>query len=274
MRTACIPLRATLLNTADIELWPGGLLQARSNGHARLLARAQRVLRRKRDGQYLAVALEDGLQALVPNLLREPGLGAARQALAQHASHPHSRRDRAALLPLERLQERLETLALDANRYAAHTHLALVAEPAQLRFAGFDRWQRALWLEADAARAWLRLRDAALADGVVLEAISGYRSHAYQLSIFDRKLARGQTVTQILAVNAAPGFSEHHSGRALDIGTPGDPPAEESFETTPAFAWLQANATAHGFHMSYPRDNPHGIIYEPWHWRYGPAPGT
>ncbi len=51
---------------------------------------------------------------------------------------------------------------------------------------------------------------------------------------------------------------------------PGEPPAEESFEATPAFAWLQAKAPAHGFHMSYPRDNPHGIIYEPWHWCYAP----
>jgi len=103
-------------------------------------------------------------------------------------------------------------------------------------------------------------------DGVVLEAISGYRSHDYQLGIFDRKLARGLAVAEILAVNAAPGYSEHHSGRALDIGAPDEPAAEESFERTPAFAWLRDNAAAHGFVMSYPRDNPHGIVYEPWHW--------
>src|SRR5690606_41627176 len=76
----------------------------------------------------------------------------------------------------------------------------------------------------------------------------------------------------ILEVNAAPGWSEHHSGRAVDISAPGEPPAEESFEATPAFAWLRANAAGLGFTMSYPRDNPHGIVYEPWHWRYdGPA---
>ena len=22
--------------------------------------------------------------------------------------------------------------------------------------------------------------------------------------------------------------------------------------------------------MSYPRDNPHGIVYEPWHWCWQP----
>ena len=112
------------------------------------------------------------------------------------------------------------------------------------------------------------MQRAASTDGVALEAISGYRSHAYQLGIFERKLARGQTVPEILNVNAAPGYSEHHSGNALDIGTTDEPPAEESFERTPAFAWLRARAGDFGFVMSYPRDNPHGIVYEPWHWYY------
>ncbi|HEY4556327.1 MAG TPA: D-alanyl-D-alanine carboxypeptidase family protein, partial [Lysobacter sp.] len=100
-------------------------------------------------------------------------------------------------------------------------------------------------------------------------------SHDYQLGIFERKLARGLGLAQILTVNAAPGYSEHHSGYALDIGAPGEPPAEESFEGTPAFGWLRAHADGHGFVMSYPRDNPHGIVYEPWHWCYRPRePGA
>ena len=137
-----------------------------------------------------------------------------------------------------------------------------------LLLAGFDRYRRPLWLRPHAARAWQAMRRAASADHIALEAISGYRSHEYQLGIFERKLARGQDMAQILEVNAAPGFSEHHGGDALDIGTPGQPPAEESFEATAAFAWLVANAGTHGFTLSYPRDNPHGIVYEPWHWRY------
>ena len=108
----------------------------------------------------------------------------------------------------------------------------------------------------------------AAAGGIALEAISGYRSHDYQLGIFERKRARGLEVAEILQVNAAPGYSEHHGGEALDIGTPGEPPAEESFETTPAFAWLSQHAARHGFSLSYPRGNPHGIVYEPWHWRF------
>ena len=49
-----------------------------------------------------------------------------------------------------------------------------------------------------------------------------------------------------------------------------EPPAEESFEATDAFAWLTGNAGDFGFQMSYPRDNPHGITYEPWHWCHRP----
>ncbi len=110
------------------------------------------------------------------------------------------------------------------------------------------------------------MRQQAAADDIALDAISGYRSHDYQLGIFARKRSRGLSVEDILKVNAAPGYSEHHSGLALDIGTPGEPPAEASFESTAAFAWLGAHAGRFGFQLSYPRDNPHGIVYEPWHW--------
>lgn len=256
-----------LFNTPDIEIWPGGLLRARSNRDARLLSQARHVLRRKRDGLYLAADLPGGVRAMVPSLRREPGVDAALAQLARLSAPRRPGVDAIGTLPLDRLQHRLERLGLD-EAYGERTGLALVAEPAVLALAGFDRYRRPLWLVAPAARAWRSLQASALREGVVLDAISGYRSHDYQLGIFERKLARGQDVDRILTVNAAPGYSEHHSGRALDIGTPGEPPAEESFEGTAAFAWLRDNAAAYGFVMSYPRDNPHGIVYEPWHWRF------
>ncbi len=255
-----------LLNTPDIELWPAGLLRARSNADARALSRATTVLRRKRDGRYLAAIVPEGVLPLLPRWSREPGVDAALDALALRTLRGF-RPDDAGELPLQRLLERLETLGLDEG-YGDRAGLELVAEPAALAFAGFDRYRRPLWLTAAAARAWRAMRRAAHADGTVLDAISGYRSHDYQLGIFERKLARGQTVAQILTVNAAPGYSEHHSGNALDIGTPGEPPAEESFEKAAAFGWLTTHAGDFGFVMSYPRDNPHGIVYEPWHWYF------
>ena len=259
---------ALLLNTPTIELWPARLLRARSNADARLLARAQWVLRRKRDGRYLAAVLSCGVHSLVTHLPREPGVQVALDALDALPQREGRPLLEERCLPLGDLHARLQQLDLEADAYAQVSGLALEAEPVLLHAAGRDRFGRPLWLRRGAAQAWQRLRLAAQREGIALDAISGYRSHDYQLGIFERKLARGQTVQEILRVNAAPGFSEHHSGLALDIGTPGDPPAEEGFERTDAFAWLQHNARAHSFRLSYPRDNPHGIVYEPWHWRW------
>lgn len=253
-----------LLNTTAIELVPAALLRARSNADARVLAQADWLLRRKRDGRYLAAQLPHGLMPLVPRLAREPGLDEALDRL-QDAT-VRCRQGHAGVLTIDGLQHRLTQLGLVADDYVQRTGLRLIAEPATLQYAGRDRFGRPLWLSAGAARAWRQIRAAALRADIVLDAISGYRSHDYQLGIFERKFARGLALEQILAVNAAPGFSEHHSGDALDIGTPGEPPAEESFEATAAFAWLGSHAEQFGYRLSYPRDNPHGIVYEPWHW--------
>jgi D-alanyl-D-alanine carboxypeptidase len=150
--------------------------------------------------------------------------------------------------------------------YATRTKLPPQREPDLLEFAGVDAFGRRQWLAPRAARAWRALRDAARADGVEIELVSCFRHRWYQERLIRRKLARGLTLDAILAVNAAPGYSEHHSGRALDLTTPGASPAEEAFETTEAFRWLRAHAARFGFRLSYPRDNPHGVIYEPWHW--------
>lgn len=117
-----------------------------------------------------------------------------------------------------------------------------------------------------AAQAWRDMQAAAEVDGIVLLIVSGYRSIDYQARLIRKKLNAGQTVSEILAVNAAPGHSEHHTGCAIDIATPGSRPLTEEFEDSEAFRWLTANAGRFGFSMSYPRGNPAGFIYEPWHW--------
>ena len=107
---------------------------------------------------------------------------------------------------------------------------------------------------------------AAGADGVRLMLVSGFRSFDYQAELIRNKLAAGQSIQEILGVNAAPGFSQHHSGLAVDVATPGSRPLTEAFESTQAFEWLTENAESFGFQMSYPRDNADGFVYEPWHW--------
>lgn len=258
----------TLINFPTIEALPADLMRGRGNASVRALAGARWVLRRKGDGRWLAVVGRGRLIGLAPGALRA-ALGRMDEAEVLARLDAPARTP--GVLSLAPLRAMLADLGIQAD-YGRARGLARVAEPAVLAFAGFDRYRRPLWLTDAAARAWAMMRSAALAEGVALEAISGYRSHAYQLGIFRRKLRRGQRLDAILAVNAAPGYSEHHSGRALDIGTPGEPPAEESFELTPAFAWLLRNAARFGFSMSYPRDNPHGIVYEPWHWCHGARP--
>jgi len=116
------------------------------------------------------------------------------------------------------------------------------------------------------ASRWGEMVDAAAADGVTLLIVSGFRGIDYQARLIRKKLDAGQVVSEILQVNAAPGFSEHHSGRAVDIATPGSRPLTEEFEDSDAFRWLAENGARFGFSMTYPRDNPFCFIYEPWHW--------
>lgn len=116
------------------------------------------------------------------------------------------------------------------------------------------------------ASRWAQMVSAARDDGITLLIVSGYRSFDYQAGLIRQKLEAGQTIHDILAVNAAPGFSQHHSGNAVDIASPGSRPLTEEFETSAAFAWLDENAERFGFEMPYVRGNRFGFVYEPWHW--------
>ncbi|HEY5040530.1 MAG TPA: M15 family metallopeptidase [Verrucomicrobiae bacterium] len=141
-------------------------------------------------------------------------------------------------------------------------------EATELASIGNDIYGREQRLAPIAASAWHKLKTAAERDAVSLQPVSAFRSVAYQRQIIERKLASGQTWEQILRVSAAPGFSEHHTGRAIDITTPGCKPLTEEFELTSEFAWLVRHANNFGFSMTYPRDNQQGVIYEPWHWTF------
>jgi D-alanyl-D-alanine carboxypeptidase len=156
--------------------------------------------------------------------------------------------------------------------YGRERALPIVREPHKLACIGDDIHGRIQWLAPRAARAWLRMRDAANKDGIELQIVSAFRSAEYQLCIIHRKVERGLPMDEILRVSAAPGYSEHHSGRALDITATGYAALEEEFEHSQAFAWLSDEATRFGFALSYPRGNRHGIAYEPWHWCWRSRP--
>lgn len=152
--------------------------------------------------------------------------------------------------------------------YAEERHLNLQYEPEKLIAIENDVYNRPQQLGYRAAEQWSKMKAAAAEDDIELLVVSAFRSAEYQKKIFENKLAKNQTIDAILKVNAAPGYSEHHTGDTLDITTPDSDPLSEAFEETLAFEWLVANAQQFGFYMSYPRDNKHRFAYEPWHWTY------
>ncbi|MEM9091365.1 MAG: M15 family metallopeptidase [Cyanobacteria bacterium P01_F01_bin.53] len=111
----------------------------------------------------------------------------------------------------------------------------------------------------------------AKSEGIKLGIVSGFRTIEDQDYLyFDVKAERGESAKTRAEVSAPPGYSEHHTGYAVDFIDEGQPDThvEESFETTPAFRWLKKNAAFYNFEMSFPDDPSSPLSYEPWHWRY------
>lgn len=144
--------------------------------------------------------------------------------------------------------------------------LTVCAEARDLELAEVGTDGKEHLLVPAAAQAWRSMVAAADADGVVLFIVSAFRSVERQAEIVRRKLAAGLSIEAILAVNAPPGFSEHHTGRAIDLSTPGVALLEREFEQTAAFDWLTLRGAEFGFKMSFAAGNPQGYGYEPWHW--------
>lgn len=150
--------------------------------------------------------------------------------------------------------------AIDARALAAHD------EAGDCVFVGLGLDGREHFLVPAAAAAWHAMAGAARAEGIELAIASSFRSVARQAEIIRGKLAQGQDIAAVLSCVAPPGYSEHHTGRAVDIVTPEHPELAEDFADTRAFAWLTVHAGRHGFVLSYPEDNAAGYVYEPWHW--------
>jgi zinc D-Ala-D-Ala carboxypeptidase len=126
-------------------------------------------------------------------------------------------------------------------------------------------------LHQAAARKFKAMTAAARSQGVNIVLISGFRSVKDQNRLFfEVKAQRNQEASQRAEVSAPPGYSEHHTGYAVDIGDGRAPGAnlKPSFENTKAFKWMRENAPRYQFELSFPKDNPQGVSYEPWHWRF------
>ena len=116
----------------------------------------------------------------------------------------------------------------------------------------------------------IEMRDEAKKNGIYLVFLSGYRSINLQNEIFySLKSFRNQVAAERARVSAPPGYSEHSTGFAIDIGdaTQRETDFETDFENTAVFRWLIKNAAKFHFKLSFNKNNKY-IDYEPWHWRY------
>ena len=125
-------------------------------------------------------------------------------------------------------------------------------------------------LRQNAADALLKLIDTAGGEGIVLFALSGFRSYEEQQVVLRNEIAtQGRDVAEKQV--APPGHSEHQLGLAVDV-TPKSTPCElrAAFGQEAEGRWLTANAPKFGFVLSYPRDKEAvtGYTYEPWHIRH------
>ena len=125
-------------------------------------------------------------------------------------------------------------------------------------------------VHTDMRESLLKMREDAKRDGIYLVFLSGYRSIKLQNIIFySLKTKRNQIAAERAKVSAPPGYSEHSTGFAIDIGDGIRPETdfEVEFENTDAFKWLKMNAAKYHFKLSFDK-NSRKVDYEPWHWRY------
>ncbi len=152
--------------------------------------------------------------------------------------------------------------------YEQQTGRSLETQQDRLVIAGIDPGQGVFFMSRAARDAWWEMQAAAIMDGVTLTLISAFRSVERQAQIVRDRLEAGEPIETILKTNTAPGFSEHHTGDALDFTTSDAAPFSKDFAGTEAFEWLSQNAARYCFELSYPEKDNNGIAFEPWHWRF------
>lgn len=122
----------------------------------------------------------------------------------------------------------------------------------------------------DAVESFNAMKTDAQSAGLTLRAFSTYRDYDRQKYLYDNYVEKdGKEAAD--TYSARPGFSEHQTGLAFDVGNK-DPKhdAMMSFKDTNEFNWLKENSYKYGFILRYPKDkeNITGFMYEPWHYRY------
>lgn len=124
-----------------------------------------------------------------------------------------------------------------------------------------------IYLVEEASKWFQKLVDDAKQEGIVIRAISAYRSYDYQVKLYNRYVEQ-EGIEKADTYSARPGFSEHQTGLCVDVDDRKLNFTE--FENSKSFEWMQENAYRYGFILRYPKDKEKitGYTYESWHYRY------
>ena len=125
------------------------------------------------------------------------------------------------------------------------------------------------YLVKDAYDAYVELYQAAKADGMNLLVTTSYRNYNFQSTLYWNYVnTDGQANAD--TYSARPGYSEHHSGLAVDLSTPSLTNAFTEFIYTDEYQWMKENSYKYGFIQRYTDENQYITGYQPeaWHFRY------
>lgn len=126
-------------------------------------------------------------------------------------------------------------------------------------------------VENKTLEAFLKLREDMLKIGINVDLDSGYRSIARQKEL-EQEFLVTKGIEYTLKYVAKPGYSEHHTGLAIDIIVIKDNKALDDSDTfdNDDILVIQDNAYKYGFILRYPKgkEDITGYNYEPWHFRY------
>ena len=130
-----------------------------------------------------------------------------------------------------------------------------------------DKYARdGMYLVEECKNAFIKMAQDAEAVGYTIRAISTYRTLDYQEKLYNNYVKKdGIEIAD--TYSARPGYSEHHTGLAIDIDN--KQLSYTNFESTKEFTWMMENSYKYGFILRYGRDTSiTGYMYEPWHYRY------
>lgn len=124
-----------------------------------------------------------------------------------------------------------------------------------------------LLINKEVYESYLKMQEDMLKENLNIRIISAYRSYEYQESLYNNYL-KYETRSLVDTYSARAGYSEHHTGLAIDIDN--GKLDYNNFYLTKEFIWMNDNAYKYGFILRYPKDKEKitGYKYEPWHYRY------